>query len=237
MSERTDSFLKALREEIDGRRFFREIMLPQNAYPVAPQHPDEKIAAIGKAYEELLEHPLVKRFLRKKPKLYLWKEGFYASDCPAGMLASDKVITLSHACIDMPPRELKALLAHEIGHALVLHGHLRRIEKQALTAKEQELSAEKLAVVLSGDPEACKNRYMKLVAHNDLTLDQPMSGRGDQAYPSPDTFYEFIDEIAKRMETPEGKRSVEKEIENQLLGEYQALFPHHFNRAMGNIRA
>jgi hypothetical protein len=123
---------------------------------------------------------------------------------------------------------------------LALHAHFRRIDELEFSPIDGELLAEKIAVILSGDPEACKSKYSTIIAvlKRD-SLDGIIEGmiKGTDIHPSVDTYCKIIDHTAERMKTPEARRLVEDEIATELKAEHQKLFPHHFNRPLGNTRA
>lgn len=153
---------------------------------VTANHSNPKVAALGKAIDEMLQEPLAKRFLRYKirvfirpstmPGVNLFDRLFLPKKILAGMqlehfdnvpTAAVRIKTIQingTEFKELSVAELKAFVGHEIGHLLALHGHFRRKEYSTSCNKNVEDLADEIGVFLSREPEGLKTGIDKACA-------------------------------------------------------------------------
>ncbi len=243
---------------------------------ITANHPDEKLAGLGKAFEQMLAHPLARKFRRNRISLYLQKSEKVQMPeiiSAAGQLTTSpgalgiKAIIVPETLVNLLSlEELKASLGHEIGHHLRLDCHPRRgvfaIPQFRITQDSEQL-ADQIGVILSENPEAAKTMLEKIASYQREGVERlknaafskiPDSRAGNiakklinkvthytndttsRAYPSLNQRKKAIGEMAERMATPEGRSFIEREVERKLEEQHRKLFPHLYQRDIGNTR-
>lgn len=202
--------------------------------PITSSNKNEKISTLGRAYETMLEHPLCKRFLRKKPRLYLVKEAFDNNRNPPVLMAiSDKNILIPEAVFNaLSSSELKAVVGHELGHPMRLDRHFRRHESSV----EAEYLADQIGVVLAGEPQAFLTGSLKILDFLRQFFGEIKWAEIAKGIPNIEKRKEIIDQTVQRLSTPEGRIALEEEIAQSLGAEHRKLFPHHYFRSGGVMR-
>lgn len=148
---------------------------------IRADHPDPKIAALGSAIDNMLAHPLVRRFQRNKLHVFIAPDSSVPESIKGhwlGSLArlqevaahSPGVVSLKTILIpaehfnSASVAELKTMTGHEIGHQLRCDAHIRRgLERSNRRDQRSERFADAAGVFLSGEPEAFKDGLQKIL--------------------------------------------------------------------------
>jgi hypothetical protein len=189
-------------------------------------HSDPILAAIGKAFDEMLERPLSKKFLKKRPNLYVTETMMPGAVTPEVIQIPESLVKIATVT------EVKAVVAHELGHlirgdltpAVIAEGVTERFPNQ-----QKERMADELAVVLSGEPQALKTALKK--AQDNLTQAIPrgdnISARlmrwvdnrnrtiGTRKYPSLVSRWKAIDRVTREIKD-KGQSFVENELARRI---------------------
>ncbi|MCE2926906.1 MAG: M48 family metalloprotease [Rickettsiales bacterium] len=157
---------------------------------IRSDHPDLKIAEVGKAIDEILGHPLARRFQRNRLHVFiapnsqvteemakhkfgtLMKIGEMAFHSPKVNGIKTIIVPAEHFNL-LSAAELKAIIGHEIGHQLRGDAHIRRgFELLNRRTQESERFADAAGIVLSGEPEALKTGLEKIVASQKAVIEK-----------------------------------------------------------------
>jgi len=216
---------------------------------VTASHPDQKISALGVAFEEILASPVVAGFLRHKPKLYMIDHGTEAIPRIGKVIGPS--IKGKYALIDSKTvaefsiPELKAFLAHEVGHHVRLDNAprfaLRKHFASAFSGMEKD--ADRISVAITGDAaslDAVVKKIKKihpemaegdrLAQHGSLS-EKIKLAENNATYLPPEARSEFIQGVGAQVSTPEGRSHVEAEIRRRLQKEHDRLNAHHTHRS------
>lgn len=242
-----------------GRETVRNLLKEGKLTEITSAHPEEALAAIGRRFEEAMEHRVVKKFRRNRLRLLLDHEGVVLGDGIAPVIAADKNIVIPKAmAINQPPEQIADFVNHEIGHHLAadLTGRRFRLPLPRVTKKAEKL-ADQVAVALSPTKGAeLKNALDHLLAHEPseqqllemsrlpwhrkltIKFNEFANGRTNIfQYPTTPERIALIDETAAKLATPEGRSHVEAELERRLKTEHRKFFPHLYKREIPNTRA
>ena len=232
----------------------------QCAELITSSHPDPKIAAVGKAFEEILQKPLVKKFLTRKPKLYLDKTETFlpkgAQGISTPVVRTNRLVVIPKSAMDLlDPEELEGVIGHEIGHLIAGDKHPRRGLNLLFPAgRGMEKMADEVGAVLSGNPETLKTALQKMhkraeaITGNAVATTNSWQNRlqnwvarrhrtnGSDLYESLDGRMARIDRVIDQVATPEVRQHVEAELARRLDTKHRSLFSHLYARPKGVSR-
>jgi hypothetical protein len=241
--ERSEALSKTIAGARKGRKINRKNLKDGDAELITSAHPDERLRAIGKMFEDLCNEPLARRFLRKKPKLVAGNDTFFKQkNCTIPGALCDDSMTIAipeREAKDEPLEEIKAVLAHELGHAMALDTHFRNIEpRNVIVVQQREFLADKISVVLTGNAEAAKRRLIrsqhKLEAvapnHNGMKEHLEKVNRGHGEHPPLQQRLDAIDQLAQQMAKPGGIQLAQDDLARKLNERHKQLFPHRPER-------
>lgn len=213
--------------------------------------------------ETMLQDSLVRRF--KRNHLNLWEKrqfnavGDQSNNLDMIAIEDAKNIFIPSAAFDILSREeLKAIVAHEIGHHLRLDGH-PKAKKPWIKSTAEDFS-DAFAVYITQDPESLKSALNKVNAYykEHIARLQPYSIQTNQTkskiaqrvnewtrktfepyfgYKNLEDRQAYIDECARKITTEEGRESLAKELETTLEQRHRKTFPKQFSRELENSRS
>ena len=198
---------------------------------VTSAHPEEKIAALGRAFEKMQEHPLCKEFLHSKPKLYIDRIGGTRVSSP--IAATAKMIIIPQSAYELQSLEsLEGSVGHELGHLLRRdmdpRWGLRLLFRSKSANHEAERMADEIGVLLSGKADATKTGMTVMTNAIKSTVDdstmvgglqKTAAGGGGFSHPLLADRISHIDQVARQLESPEGRQSFVDNLFRQLTGE------------------
>ncbi len=201
---------------------------------ITSHHPDPKLAQMAADFESMLDHPLARKYLKHKPELFVSKSNF-----PNPSIVGEKIIDVPRTLVEhLTPKELKAIVGHELGHLVRGDTHPRAItltsRKARKSNQQMERMADKLGVVLSESPEALKSSLEK-IAHltreyakeRFSTVPKPVSAllnklvdrnfkQGNRSYPSLRSRKHTIDTLAEGLQDPHRRSWAERCLNDSL---------------------
>lgn len=241
--------MKAALNQINVNRFYRMMAKDGGGVVefITTTHSDQKIAAVARDFEAMLEHPLCKKYLRRTPALYLDKGDKMLGSVASPSVMTTKTILLPQTSLEnLSLPEIKAVLAHELGHVLRQDLHPRRgLGLLYRGSRYAEDMADEIAVILSGDVKAAQSALEKLMYNiktstNDTgfslvgKLRKWLVGRaeknGTAIYSSLSERKMNMQSVGEQLETPQGRSFVEAEMARRLEIEHRKLFPHLYDR-------
>lgn len=217
---------------------------------VTRQHPNPQRAMVAETLDVLAKDPLVSRFMRRKPKTYVTDPDtsseiynvmmrFMAGELHGNIVMGDVLLQA------LSPAEIKATMAHEISHILRLDTHMKRktlpgftqpmttAQRMPHSSAPYEIVADQLAVYLTDDPESCKSALGKTLAIQKKFLASDFT---EKEINDLSKRFDAIDETARRMHSPQDKKSLENELVRAYLTEHKQAFPGQFMRKIQNTR-
>jgi len=230
----------------DAQKIIREEIAKGSAELITVNHPNPKLAQMARDLEEMLEHPLAKRFGRVKPKLVV-HDGLPLSD------GGDEAVKLSPALVGkyiafgknhveaLESAEIKGIMGHELAHRLAQDANPRFRGSPMNYFTETEYAADRLGIILSGEPQAMITGTQKIMdkqtegmpewvkkLQNNLHDVANMFGK---LHPLPKPRAIAADILVDRMQDPAERSFVEQEIEKRLQARHDELFGHHKHRS------
>lgn len=142
--------------------------------PITPDHRDPNLAQIHKDFEALLDHRLVAAFKRNKIHLWMWNAPLAKTPLEKfNQHASRPMETVGMKDIIIPGEyleifskdEIKAALAHELGHLLQCYEHPKHRQK-TLSYHDAEFMADQISAVLLGSGDSLQRMLTKSAKHN-----------------------------------------------------------------------
>lgn len=199
-------------------------------------HPELKLAKVAEHFDEMLKHPLAKKYLKVKPELFV-------SEAKAGMgyvynasVKSPRIVDVSRGLVEhLDEKELKAMLGHELGHLIAGHMHPQNATDFAwlggMNNQRRERIADEIGTLLSRDGGSLAGALRTTAALNAPAMEQALarlprplralfsSTKADganRAYPSLRQRVNAIHKVAKQLETPEGEKWAERVMAGRL---------------------
>ncbi|MDX2113926.1 MAG: M48 family metalloprotease [Alphaproteobacteria bacterium] len=157
---------------------------------IRADHPDPKIAEVGKAIDEMLGHPLARRFQRNKLHVFIAPNSQVTEEMAKNKFGAwmkmnevafhspkingiKTIIVPAEHFNSLSPAELKAVIGHEIGHQLRGDAHIRRgFELFNRRTQGSERFADAAGILLSGEPQALKTGLEKIVASQKAEIEK-----------------------------------------------------------------
>ena len=171
---------------------------------ITSNHPDPKLAELGEAFEKMLEHPLCKQFRRNRIHLYVTEPGIISTLTENAAVVGLKSITIAPHLLEIGTQsELKAIIAHELGHLLLLeYTHPRRnlslweiINKDHYNHRKEHICDE-IALVLSGEPASSLSSFFdklrKLAMHYQNAAREGLPGVFEEFAPHSEEVEQFL---------------------------------------------
>jgi hypothetical protein len=235
----------ALQEQRALNSWLRKIPDGQGVLRVTANHAIEPVADLGQAFEGMMKHPVIAKFLRHKPKLILVQP---ESELPVigkvvgARIYSNKIFMDTTTFDALTHDERVGLVAHELGHHLRLDTHARRTFRSLFSQSDprMEMSADKIAVTITKHPEALDSAIKRLKEiHPDAALhDKKMHGGSvldnikaamhhplEMSYLPPEIRTDWIQSVGKKAMTDRGNH-LEQQMERVLQKRHNATFPH-----------
>jgi Zn-dependent protease with chaperone function len=149
--------------------WYQDLIRDGKAIRPSPSDSDSKLAQIAKDFEEMLAHPLARKYLKQRPELVIVEDDHIKWDQRMNALVKcPNVVQVSRGLVEnMEPSELKFHIGHELGHLIRGDQHPRNtVLMTSIAAKlnqRSERMADQLGVVLSGVGADCAQSAMKKV--------------------------------------------------------------------------
>jgi Zn-dependent protease with chaperone function len=203
---------------------------------ITSAHPERKLAKVAEHFDEMLKHPLAKKYLKVKPELFVSEAEAGLGNVYDACVKSPRIVDVSRGLVEhLDEKELKAALGHELGHLIAGHMHPQNATIFALaggmTNQRRERIADQIGTLLSGEGSALAGALRKIVALNVPAMEQASArpprllralfsrtnadGAG-RAYPSLRQRVNAINKVAKQLETPEDEKWAERVMASRL---------------------
>jgi Zn-dependent protease with chaperone function len=202
---------------------------------ITRSHPERKLAKVAEEFEEMLKHPLARKYLRTKPELFISEMGTFLGGANASV-KSERIVDVSRSLAEhLDERELKAVLGHELGHLIAGHMHPQEATffawARATMNQRRERMADQLGAMISGEGRALPGALKKVGALNEKSMQEvsanlpkPLRGwltkkRPDtpsRAYPSLRQRAGIVNKVVDQMATPEGKGWAERVMASRI---------------------
>jgi Zn-dependent protease with chaperone function len=205
---------------------------------VTQESADPRLAQLAKDLESVFAHPLCAQFLTERPRIYVTASPMAETaggikrkelvSMPFAAASSKNTIVMNKEVVDLlDPKELKAVISHEIGH--ILQGDLdarNGLVSDKKKNQRMERGADKLGAIISAEPDALKSGLSKMnqlmgetlkdkVTFKDKVIERAVK-YGDRTHPNTRSRSHTIDKVAEAMKDPSEKRHLEAEMARRL---------------------
>jgi len=199
------------------------------------------MATLGKVFEELTDHPLLGKFMRHKPQLFVVHPDMVVpglGQIKGAQIFGKKVFIDALTVDNMPIEQTAALLAHELAHHARLDTHARNAYRFRFRRAMpfMEANADKIAVAVTGDAETLDLAIKRLkeihpvmaesdkIMHSGSVLNRGRLAAANGAYLPPEERSKYILAVGESINTPEKRSHVQAEIERRLAKEHDRVF-------------